>query len=213
MHRNSCMAAHQYFNMKLKCFTTKKPHSCKYTAVHVYPSCADVSVNTSSSCLLLTVWTASVFLFFLFFSFFFPLPNAWRLSTDCLSPAVLQHGSDLQAWGQQAIIQSLDVLLLISTQGWLRQLLLSTCQHPSVLQGDRIWRGRSTNSSGGEKKREIHKHLPDSKCHALETAYDNPTSSPASHSQRVLLSAWRAWRRCLTGDSCRMRVTVFGHFK
>lgn len=66
--------------------------------------------------------------------FFFP-PSARRLSADCLSPAVLQHGSDLQARGQQAIIQSLDVLLLISTQGWLRQLLLSTCQHLSVLCG------------------------------------------------------------------------------
>lgn len=82
-------------------------------------------------------------------SVFFP-PSARRLSADCLSPAVLQHGSDLQARGQQAIIQSLDVLLLISTQGWLRQLLLSTCQHLSVPRGgverwgvDRIWRDHS----------------------------------------------------------------------
>ncbi len=48
------------------------------------------------------------------------------------------------------------MLLLISAQGWLRQLLLSTCQHPSVLRGDRIWRGRSTNSK--KKKRNTQTH-------------------------------------------------------
>lgn len=118
--------------MKLQHLKRHRSHIYAAVWVRVYPSCADVNVNTSSFCLLLTARTAS--------DFFVLVPDTRGLSADCLSPAVLQHGSDLQAWGQQAIIQSLDVLLLISAQGWLRQLLLSTCQHPGVLRGDRIWR-------------------------------------------------------------------------
>lgn len=83
--------------------------------------------------------------------FSLPVPGDWALiACPLLSCSMVWSWSDLQARGQQAIIQSLDVLLLISTQGWLRQLLLSTCQHLSVPRGgverrgvDRIWRDHS----------------------------------------------------------------------
>lgn len=106
------------------------------------------------------------------------------------------------------------MLLLISAPGLTEAAALVNMPAPERP------RGGGTGFDGGhsakkkeKKKREIHKHLPDSKCHALETAHDNPTSSPARRSRRALLSARRAWTRCSTGDSCGMRVTIFGHFK
>lgn len=67
------------------------------------------------------------------------------LGADCL-PTVLQQWNDLQAWGQQAIIHSVDVRLLISTQDRLWQLLMSNCRHP---QGARQY---LTHKNSSKKK-------------------------------------------------------------
>lgn len=108
--------------------------------------------------------------------------DTWSLSADCLSPAVLQHRTDLQTWGQQDIIQSLDVRLLISAQAWLRQLFVSTRWHP------RMWWGHSPKRL---QKKSSHKHSD---------------RSPRPLTWRRM----SMWRACWMGDGCRIRPTLIG---
>lgn len=202
---NSCMAAHQYF-IKLQYFTTKKPHACKYTVLQVYPSCADVSVNTSSSCLLLTARTAFRFIYF---SSWYPEIEHWLLVPCC--PAAWEWSAGVRTAGHYSVFRC---AASYQHGGLTEAAALVNTPAPERPPGGQDLTGLLNKLLGEKQKRERNtQHLPDSKCHALETAYDNPTSSPASRSQCRLLSAWRAWRRCLTGDSCRIRVTIFGHFK
>lgn len=101
-----------------------------------------------------------------------------------------------------------------------------SCQHANtwvfsvgVLRGgvDRIWRGHS-KLFPQKIKYTSQNLLHDTLTYSWKCACNHPgslhsTSSRASRSHQGRLSAWRAWRWCLTGDGCRMRVTVFGRFK
>lgn len=161
----------------------------------MHPSCADVDVNTSSSCLLPTAWNRFFWFFFSSSCSWYPEIERW-LPVPCC-PAAWEWSAGVRTAGHYSVFRCAASYQCAGlTEAAALVNMPSARASSGGWGGERIWRGRSTNSSKIKKiTTQTHKYCQTASVALLKVHTCNPTaSSPSLHptSSPISPSPWGA---------------------